>query len=261
VVMNLCTNAYHAMRETGGELRIGLENHVLEAPREAHGSRITPGPYLKLTVTDTGHGIPRNIIDRIFDPYFTTKKVGEGTGLGLSVTLGIVKSLKGLLEVESSPGLGTAFTVFFPAGRSGPCQGDPDVGDIPLGRQERILLVDDEPYFLNAIQEHLELLGYQVSSFSNGADALDIFRENPAGYDLVLTDQSMPGMSGIQLSAHIREINPTIPIILCTGFSDQITKETAIHFSISRFLMKPVNRITIARTVSDLLLADSGTGT
>ncbi len=253
VIMNLCTNAYHAMRESGGRLTVALDRVDLTEPRQANGSRILPGPYLQLTIRDTGHGIPPDVMDRIFDPYFTTKPVNEGTGLGLSVTLGIVKTMKGVIEVESAVGAGTAFTLWLPVIEDQICPATPSFLDVPQGRREHILLVDDEAFFLDSMREHLTLLGYRVSADASAVDALARFQKSPDDFDLILTDQSMPEMTGTRLAAHVRELNPTIPIILCTGFSDQVTEQTAGRFGISRFLMKPVSRMALARAVFDLL--------
>lgn len=254
VLMNLCTNAYHAMGEAGGALIVGLEKTILEAPRQFQGVPVPPGPYLRLTVSDTGHGIDPAVLDRIFDPYFTTKNRNEGTGLGLSVTLGIVKNLKGMIEVESQVGAGTTFSIYLPlvdsVARTAEVASE---GGIPTGGSERILLVDDEAFFLESIQEHLGLLGYAVTAENSSLAALERFRADPMAFDLVLTDQAMPEMTGLQFCARIRELNQNVPIILCTGFSDQVNEHTAGHFGIAKFLMKPVRRSELARAISGLL--------
>jgi PAS domain S-box-containing protein len=257
VVMNLCTNAYHAMRETGGVLNVRLEREMITEIREAHGARIVPGPHLRLTVSDSGKGIEPPVLNRIFDPYFTTKKQGEGTGLGLSVTLGIVKNLKGLIEVESEAGAGSAFSVFLPLVQEGCAERIAANHDLPRGQSEHILVVDDEAFFMETVREHLELLGYRVTAKNRSLSALETFRANPRAFDLILTDQSMPEMTGVQLCARIRELSPHIPIILCTGYSDQVNKHTAGHFQIDRFLLKPVSRATLARTVAEVLQTEA----
>ncbi|MFW6332745.1 MAG: PAS domain-containing hybrid sensor histidine kinase/response regulator [Thermodesulfobacteriota bacterium] len=253
VIMNLCTNAGHSLKKRGGNIIVSLEKIDLNEPRQANGLKIPAGPYLQLTVSDTGDGIAPDIIDRIFDPYFTTKSVDEGTGLGLSVTLGIVKNLKGLIEVESIVNVGTAFTVFLPEVQEHAFSPTNRMDDISQGGQEHILIIDDEPYFLEAVKEHLTLLGYRVTAEGSSLRALDSFRTASKDFDLILTDQSMPEMTGIQLAGLIRELNPAVPIILCTGFSDQVTPQSAGQFGISRFLMKPVSRATLAQAVFELL--------
>jgi PAS domain S-box-containing protein len=258
VVMNLCTNAYHAMRETGGVMHVRLETETVTEIREARGARIAPGPHLKLMVSDTGKGIGPEVSQRIFDPYFTTKKQGEGTGLGLSVTLGIVKNLKGLVEVESEPGAGAAFSVYLPLVQETSPAMEAAALDLPRGRSQHILVVDDEAFFIDSVREHLELLGYRVTADRRSLNALKTFRANPRGFDLILTDQSMPEMTGVQLCARVRMLNPDIPVILCTGYSDQVNQQTAGHFQIDRFLLKPVSRATLARTVAEVLGAPTG---
>ncbi len=240
VVMNLCTNAYHAMRECGGVLNVGLEK-VSIGPKDAEGQPgLSPGAYVLLSVSDTGCGMNRDVLDRIFDPYFTTKKEGEGTGLGLAVVHGIVKGHGGLLSVYSEPGKGSTFKVYFPLLD----QPEHDVAAepksaLPQGR-ERLLFVDDEPALASVGKRILESLGYDVVAKTSGMEALKTFRENPTGFDLVITDMTMPRMDGAELSREILLLRPDIPIILCTGFSHSISDEEAKTIGISDFIMKPI---------------------
>jgi|GEM_PF-2542043 len=249
VIMNLCTNAYHAMRRTGGALRLSVKNVVLHAPKEGMSLRVPPGEFLLLAVSDTGCGIDPQISERIFDPYFTTKQGIEGSGLGLSVTLGIVKGHNGLIEMESRVGEGTRFDVYFPVSRSEVSEEEGQGVALPAGRKERVLVVDDEPFFLDVVGESLDHLGYRVRACGSSSRALEVFKAHPEGFDLLVTDQSMPGMTGVQLIAEIRKLNGRLPVILCTGYSETVTEQSAEHYGITRFLMKPVNARELAEAV------------
>ncbi len=260
VIMNLCTNAFHAMRETGGVLTVGLDCVALTAPRRAHGCEIPPGDYLRLSVTDTGPGIPRGIQERIFEPYFTTKQVNEGAGLGLSVVLGVVKKHGGLIEAEAAPEKGAAFTVFLPALGEGDGVAASPEAPAPPGNKERILLVDDEPFFLDAVLENIRSLGYEGAAFQKSRDALAAFASDPDAFDLVITDQTMPEMTGVELIARIRGLNDAVPIILCTGFSETVTEETAVRHGVSKFLLKPVTRKALADAIAKLIRRSGASG-
>ncbi len=249
VIMNLGTNAYHAMRETGGRLTFSLQNRLLAEPRYAMSLSIPPGEYLKMTMTDTGPGISEDLRDRIFEPYFTTKEKQEGTGLGLSVTFGIIKNLNGLIEIEQTEVGATTFAVYLPlASKAGVPRPVPP-HQLPRGQDERILCVDDERIFLEVVQKHLEGLGYQVTSCQSSVQALRQLMTAPDAFDLIITDQTMPEMTGVQMIAEIRKRNPGLPIVLCTGYSEGVTAQTARELGIAAFLMKPVTRKELARTV------------
>ena len=253
VIMNLCTNAYHAVRD-GGILTISLENERFYDQREFLSLKVPPGEYVKLSVSDTGKGIPMDILPRIFEPYFTTKKINEGTGLGLSVVLGIVKTHGGLMHVESRSGRGARFDVYFPLSEDMPLeQTRQPMHKLPRGNGERILVVDDEEFFLDVLKEHLLGTGYDVTAVSSSQKALEIFKKEPMGYDLLITDQAMPEMTGIQLVSEIRTLNRHVPVVLCTGYSETITEHTIDHYRINKFLMKPVSRHDLAATVHDVL--------
>ncbi|NPV04930.1 MAG: PAS domain S-box protein [Syntrophaceae bacterium] len=240
VIMNLCTNAAHAMRAAGGRLCIRVDNAAPPAGALPGGTRCgATGAFVRLSVSDTGHGIDPSILDRIFDPFFTTKPPGEGTGLGLSVVHGIVKNLGGAVLVHSEPGRGSTFDVFIPAlGTAGP-RPEPPAGPLPRGT-ERVLLVDDEAPLAEALSRMLTALGYRVTAVQDGPAALRLFREDPGGFDLVITDMTMPRMTGAELACEILRCRPGTPVILCTGYSDCIGEAEALAMGIRRFLLKPL---------------------
>ena len=253
ILMNLCTNAAHAMREKGGgTLDVSLETVEIPSDAVSPGTDLAPGDYVKLTVADTGVGIEPAILDRIFDPYFTTGERGEGTGLGLSVVYGIVKEYGGAVAVESTPGAGASFFVYLPAveaqGRSEVVSLDP----IPRGG-ERVMFVDDEEALAGIGREMLEMLGYHVVALSSSIEALNAFRSAPAQFDLVMTDMTMPGLTGLDLSREMLQIRSDIPIVLCTGYSELVTEQKAKELGIREFLMKPFSLKDMAGTVRKVL--------
>ena len=251
IIMNLCTNAAYAMREKGGTLDIQLSDHVV-SPSNGDPDGIKPGLYVKLTVRDTGTGISPDIMDKIFDPFFTTKKVGEGTGLGLSVVHGIVKHSNGHITAESEPGRGSVFTVYFPQ-IAGELETDAISDDrIPTG-SERILFIDDEEALVEMGEDILAELGYEVMSRMNGRDALALFTEDPSRFDLVITDQTMPEMAGFELAKEILALRADMPIIMCTGFSYVVNEGSAKAAGIKAFAMKPLTKREIARTIRKVL--------
>jgi len=252
MILNLCTNASHAMREKGGVLEIGLNDRYLDSEAAGEFEGLNPGPYLMLTVKDTGHGVAPEVISRIFDPYFTTKAVGEGTGMGLSVSHGIVKSHYGDITVESELGKGTTFQVLFPKFEEDiPTITEPAV-QLPRGT-ERILCVDDEKAAVDTIKVMLEKLGYEISVRTSSIEALELFRNKPDAFDLIITDMTMPNMTGKELAQKIMEIRSGLPIILCTGFSEQIDEKRAKEMGISSFVMKPIAMFDIANTIRNVL--------
>jgi PAS domain S-box-containing protein len=252
VVMNLCTNAYHAMREKGGTLDIELsEFSVGQGNENAHG--IGPGLYMRLLVRDTGPGIPEEIKERIFDPFFTTKAVGEGTGLGLSVVMGIVKQSNGYITVESEPGKGSTFAVYFPkvTGRSAADAADREE-TVPIG-SERILFVDDEEALRDMGEGLLTRLGYEVTCQGSSTAALALVEQDPLRFDLVITDQTMPDMTGIELAKRILNVRSDMPVILCTGFSHLVDADIARAAGIQGFAVKPLTKREIAMIVRKVL--------
>ena len=239
ILMNLCTNAYHAMEETGGKLIITLKEVEL-TPEDLKDPIMIPGPHVCLTVADTGPGMGQSIIDRIFDPYFTTKEEGKGTGLGLAVVHGIVKSHGGHISVYSEPGKGSEFKVYLPVIREQKETSKVET-DTPIQKgDEQILLVDDQDMVAQMEKQMLERLGYHVTVRTSSIDALEAFRANPDKFDLVITDMTMPNMTGDKLAGEMIKIRSDMPVILCTGFSETMSKERAASLGIKGFLMKPV---------------------
>ncbi len=261
VLMNLCTNAAHAMRETGGALEINLEEVELEDCFAALSQDMQPGPCLRLTVSDTGHGMTDYVRERIFDPYFTTKGPGEGTGLGLAVVHGIVKSHGGSMSVYSEPGQGSAFHIYLPKLEPETCEEttSPAKSPIPVAMgNESILFVDDEEVLCMAGHEILEHLGYRVAVRSSPIEALEAFRERPERFDLVITDMTMPSMTGIDLAGEIMRIRPNLPIILCTGFSERSIQSKAMAIGIQEVIMKPTDVRCLAEAIRRALDAAGG---
>lgn len=236
VAMNLLTNAYHAMEKKGGKLKVTLKEVDLRAD-DLKG--MPPGTYVRLTVSDTGIGMDQSTIDRIFDPYFTTKKEGKGTGLGLAVVHGIIKSHGGHISVYSEPGKGSEFHVYLPVIKAQ--QETKQIEIQPIKKSnERILVVDDEKMIVKIQQKMLKRLGYDVTVRTSSVEALKAFQANPDNFDLIITDMTMPNMTGDQLAQKIMEIRTNIPIILCSGFSEKMSNEKAKSLGIKEFLMKPV---------------------
>ena len=252
IVMNLCTNAAYAMREKGGILGIALNDVYLGTGDTPRINDLAPGHYLRLSVKDTGSGISPKIMDKIFEPYFTTKGVGEGTGLGLAVVHGIVKDHSGDITIDSEVGKGTTFHVFMPVVEVELPLETKTHNDIP-GGNEHILLVDDEKEIVDMIRTMLEKLGYKITTQTSSVEALEVFRNDPEKYDLVITDMTMPGMTGKDLAQKLMDIRPEIPIILCTGFSDQIDEQSARDLGIELFIMKPIMISKIAQAIRDIL--------
>ena len=252
IAMNLTTNAFHAVEQTGGEISVKLTETELNK-EEVQGMSLEPGNYAMLSVSDSGHGIQPENLKKIFEPYFTTKGQGKGTGLGLSVVFGIIKGHGGDIQVHSEVGKGTTFDVFFPLmEKTAELAPSEVVAGIETG-SESILLVDDEPGVVRLETQMLERLGYRVTSRTSSGDALEAFRANPNGFDLVLSDMAMPHMTGIQLAGELVKIRPDIPIIICTGFSEKLTEQKAKTFGIKGLLMKPVARHEMARLVRKTL--------
>ena len=258
VLMNLCTNAGQAMEEKGGTLEVNLVDVEPEADFEVKHRGMKPGPYIKLTVNDTGQGMAPDMLDRIFDPYFSTKDTNEGTGLGLSVVHGIVKSCGGTVTANSKPGRGSTFDVFLPAIES---EAEAETWpDEPAAKgTERILLIDDEEVVGNMGKQMLESLGYEVTTRTDGLEALELFKCHPDRFDLVITDMTMPKVTGEDLAAKLMEVRPDIPVILCTGFSAKINKQRAMALGIRAFVYKPVLRRQMATAIRQVLDSEEQT--
>jgi len=252
VMVNLCTNASHAMRETGGLLEVNLTDINLESETEISDERLGPGHYVKLSVSDTGCGMDKEVMERIFEPFFTTKERNEGTGLGLSVVHGIIKSHDGAITVNSTPGEGTTFDIYLPKIESDEVQ-EPEPSELTARQKEVVLLVDDEEMMVDVTKQMLERLGYIVVAKTSSVDALETFQEEPDEFDLVITDQVMPNLTGTQLATELIAIRPDIPVILCTGFGEDVSPEVAENIGIKKFLMKPVSKHEIAAIIRQVL--------
>jgi PAS domain S-box-containing protein len=237
VVMNLCTNAACAMRGTTGSIDICLQGIAFNTD-DLPEPDMQPGAYVILSVKDTGCGMDDEIKKRIFEPFFTTKPVGEGTGLGLSVAYGIVKNHRGNITVYSEPGKGSIFKVYLPKVDTGASVKTEALKPIPRG-SERVLLVDDEEFIVNSVRNMLQHLGYQVTASMDSREALKLFLEDPSRFDLVMTDQTMPFLTGENLGKEMMRIRPDIPVILCTGYADFISSERAKETGFRGFIMKP----------------------
>jgi PAS domain S-box-containing protein len=257
LIVNLCKNATHAIGKQNGVVEVSLKKVVLGPGKMTGLKNLEPGLYMKLTVSDTGHGMEQKVKERIFDPFFTTKATGEGMGMGLAVIHGIVKTCGGDIQVESKLSKGTAFHLFFP------CidfeKKEPQkrkqltiTEPIPEGN-ERLLFVDDEQMLVEVHQEILERLGYNVMAVRSGLEALEIFNNDPEIFHLVITDHAMPGMTGIELSRKLLKIRPDIPIILCTGLTKTTICQEAKDAGISELVMKPIIMKDLAVLIRDVL--------
>ena len=245
VIVNLCSNAGHAMRESGGVLTIELTDVELGTTFIDPNHLVKAGPHIQLSISDTGHGIAPEILQRIFDPYYTTKKPGEGTGIGLSVVQGIVRSHGGFITVDSKLGQGTCFTVSLPIiDHENITQAVSSIQSV--GGNERILLVDDEMLVLQMGHQMLERLGYRVISRSSSLEAFELFKKASDQFDLVITDMTMPDLTGDRLAKRISNIRPDIPIILCTGYSNRLDHNNIAESGIQAILYKPLVRNDLA---------------
>lgn len=253
VLVNLCTNAAHAMRDTGGTLDISLSKISLDEDETVRHQNLAPGQYALLSVMDTGQGIPEDVVERIFDPFFTTKQVDEGTGMGLSVVHGIVKNHDGAITVFSKPGKGAVFHVLLPMITAETEQAERNYSQVIPTGNERILLVDDDGILLETQERILLRLGYAVVAQQSSVTALEEFKKQPHKFDLVITDQTMPQLTGLALARECFTVRPDIPIILCTGYSESVSEEMARAAGVSAFLMKPVVLGKLAHTVRDIL--------
>jgi signal transduction histidine kinase/ActR/RegA family two-component response regulator len=253
IIMNLCTNAYQAMQETGGRLEVRLtETHVgYEETVKRIGIKM--GPHVHLTVRDEGVGMEPTVLERIFEPYYTTKEPGKGTGLGLSVIHGIVKNHGGFITVESTPGQGSAFHVYLPTLEDTEVEIETAACRSKHGGSERILLVDDEPQIVAMEKQLLEKLGYRVTAQTRSADALAAFERQPDQFDLVITDMTMSQMTGDQLARRIWEIRPGIPVILCTGYNEMMSEDKAVAMGIRKFILKPIDKDELAGAIRSAL--------
>jgi len=236
--MNICANSYYAMRRHGGTIDIRLRNTTLSGTEAAAIIGLSPGDYIQLSILDTGSGIPPEVLPKIFNPFFTTKPKPEGTGMGLAIVHGIVTKLNGAIQIKSSPGVGSTFTIYFP-----PCQAEaePAVPEPPaMGGHERILLVDDEAPLAEITARALNKTGYKVTYKTDSIEALETFKAHPGDFDVILTDQTMPNMTGIDLAVEMLKIKAQIPIIMFTGIIDQDTMQYAKEIGIRKIILKPM---------------------
>jgi PAS domain S-box-containing protein len=252
IIMNLATNAFFAMREKGGVLSISTTDIDFEPDSPVLDADVEPGEYVQLVVADTGHGMEHQVMQRVFEPFFTTKGVGEGTGMGLAVVYGIVKSLHGTIAVESEPGKGSTFRICLPMARADENQESVVVKATPRGT-EHILIIDDEELLVEWGQASLERLGYSVTALTDSMEALKLFSVDPSRFDLVITDQTMPNLTGLHLARKLMAIRTNIPIILCTGHSDSVSPEKARETGIKEFLMKPLGKQQLAEVIRKVL--------
>jgi PAS domain S-box-containing protein len=252
VLMNLCTNAAHAMEDSGGVLIVKLKDVVVKKENSLNTLGLSPGDYVEIAVADTGVGIAPEIIGSIFDPYFTTKDSGEGTGMGLAMVHGIVESYGGRITVDSRLGKGTTFSIYLPVTGKRSAVGAYVPEQLPSGK-ERILFVDDELTLAKMGSKILTRLGYAVTTRTSSIEALELFRAKPGAFDLVITDMTMPNLTGDKLAVELMKIRGDIPIILCTGYSKKISDETALEIGIKAFTYKPMVRADLAKTVRKVL--------
>ena len=253
IVVNLCTNAAHSMTETGGIIKVSVDHTASSAFKDEKLKKLKEKDYVRLSVADSGTGISPDVLDKLFDPYFTTKKQGEGSGLGLSVVHGIVKSLQGEITVETHPGKGTVFQVYLPTANSGKSLSSKLRTEEIRKGNEKILFVDDEPMLVRMQKQRLERLGYSVEAFTDCMEALSVFKNRPDDFDLIITDMTMPKMTGDQLVVEIRKIRPAMPVVLCTGHSEKLDSFGKPGFGIDPVLIKPIEKNEMAAAVRKAL--------
>lgn len=253
IIMNLGTNAEFAMRGTTGSLNVTLDEVEIDSLTADQTPGLEIGPYVRLTMADSGQGIAPEVLSRIFDPFFTTKPVGEGSGMGLSVTHGIVSDHHGAISVHSVQGSGTTFTLYFPQTLASLQESRLKIpSGMPRG-EGTVLFVDDETTIVAFAKPLLEGLGYHVLAYTDSLEALEVFRGNPNTFDVIITDQTMPDYTGEMLAQEILTIRPDLPIILCTGFSHVMTEEKALSIGIRAFLLKPFSTKDLAQTIQRVL--------
>ncbi|OVE77357.1 hypothetical protein BVX99_02800, partial [bacterium F16] len=250
IIMNLCTNAFHALEGNVGSIAVNLRDITLTAETGVPETGIPPGNYVQLTVQDNGIGMDNETLHKVFEPYFTTKATGKGTGLGLAVVHGIITSHHGHISVTSAPDEGTTFTIILPITEAD------DASEVPVaqsrnlrGAGQHILFVDDEETIINLANEALTAYGYTVSVYTAPEDALEAFRKAPESFDLLITDMTMPNMTGHELTVQIRSIKPDIPVIMSSGYSEDISRSQLLDDGVNEFLLKPVRIETLLTTI------------
>ncbi|MFZ5571118.1 MAG: ATP-binding protein [Thermodesulfobacteriota bacterium] len=252
VLINLCTNSAHAMEERGGKLEISLRKVDTAEALAPQYPELKPGKYVRISIADTGAGIHPEVLEKIFDPYFTTKETGKGSGMGLAVVHGIVKNHEGHISVSSKLGEGAVFEILLPSVEAAPDQLDENEIELPRGN-ESILLVDDEESIVDISMKAIGHLGYRIRTVTDPCEALRMFSERPRSFDLVITDMLMPGMNGLQLTAELLAIRSDLPIILCTGFSEKVDASTAARFGVTQYLDKPITQRELAMAIRKAL--------
>ncbi len=252
IVINLCTNAAHAMKESGGVLEVSVSEVALDQKGAENHGDLDTGDFVKLTVKDRGEGIPPNVLEKVFEPYFTTKEFGQGSGMGLAVVYGLVKKLKGAVDITSVVGEGTTVEILFPKIEEKARPLGKAKSELP-GGTERILLIDDDPSLVKMTGQMLERLGYRVTGMTESTAAIERFQTSPHDFDLVITDMAMPNMSGDQLAAQLLKMRNDIPILLCTGHSDTVDEKEARRMGIRGFALKPLDRAKLAKAVRAVL--------
>jgi CheY-like chemotaxis protein len=254
VIMNLCTNAVQAMQPSGGTLRVGLEHVDLQSRRTFSRGELAAGPYLRLTVSDTGSGIPTEIVDRIFEPFFTTKRLGEGTGLGLSLVHGIVADLGGVIDLDTVMGRGTTVSIWLPKCEAAAASAvDESPRELPRGDGEAVLVVDDEAPLVGVTEEMLAELGYNPVGVVSSTEALRVFRQDPRRFDVVVTDEMMPELTGTQLAREIGALRPGIPVILMSGYGGDDLAQRAGVAEVREILRKPLQKSVLADALARVL--------
>lgn len=250
ILMNLCTNAAYSMEDNGGDLEISVNDTTID--KMARRSDLKPGEYIEIKVTDTGMGIAPQHINTIFEPYFTTKPVGEGTGMGLAVVNSIVANCGGQITVDSTIGRGTCFTIYLPITKKRNVHTHFEKEDLPCGNKN-ILFVDDEAPIAKMGSKVLEQLGYFVTTRTSSVEALELFRSKPQLFDLVVTNMTMPNMTGAKLAVELMNIRSDIPVVLCTGFSKKISEKSAVEIGIKEFVYKPIVKADLAKIIRKVL--------
>ena len=255
IVINLCTNAQYAMRESGGTFRVELEDFVLGPNNADIYQGLQQGPYIRMSFADTGRGIPVDVQAKIFDPFFTTKEKGEGTGMGLTMVHSIVKSYQGWIGLHSEVGHGTTIEILLPASKGGSQTGEVDPAFLPHGKGELVLVVDDQPEIAQVTTTMLTSLGYSVDTQTDSRDALQQFKSNPNAIDLIISDVTMPGMSGDALARQVLKLRPDLPVILMTGHSDRVDQDLIREIGVKKRLLKPLSLHMLAVAVKEVLAA------
>jgi PAS domain S-box-containing protein len=254
IIIDLCTNALHAMKDEKGILSVKLARVEVREDEPASAPEVPPGPFVELTVSDTGQGMDQTTVERIFEPYFTTKGVGKGSGMGMALVYGLVRQYGGFIKVASEPGQGTAVRIYLPVVSEEAVEKPAERRQaLPLRGEERILLVDDEKSIVDMFKAILEQLGYTVTPNYSSKKALEIFQASPDSFDLVITDQTMPGLTGLELASKILKIRPDIPVIICTGYSSTIPAKKSKEIGVEKIIKKPVRINDLAKDIREVL--------